>query len=205
MILEETFTSLANRYSNDHLVIEKLWVELKKKYSAKARHYHTLQHLNSMLKQILEWMPEVKDFDTVLFALYYHDVVYIVLRKNNEEKSAQLAEKRLHSLNIPDVKIEACKQHILATKVHAFSDNADTNFFTDADLSILGQSWEAYNLYMQQIRQEYSIYPDLVYRPGRKKVVQHFLQMPKIFKTALFFGKFEQQARMNLQRELKAL
>jgi predicted metal-dependent HD superfamily phosphohydrolase len=145
------------------------------------------------------------DPDAVLFALYYHDAVYNVLQKDNEEKSAQLAEKRLKALQVPDVKIETCRRHILATKVHSFSEHPDTNFFTDADLSILGQPWAVYERYTRQVRKEYAIYPDLLYKPGRRKVLEHFLQMPKIFKTEAFLIKFEQQARLNLTRELSAL
>ncbi len=71
----------------------------------------------------------------VLFAVYYHDVVYRVLRKDNEEKSALIAEKRLNTLNVKTNRIELCTKHIVATKAHRRSDDPDTNFFTDADLA----------------------------------------------------------------------
>lgn len=56
-----------------------------------------------------------------------------------------------------------------------------------------------------QVRKEYSIYPDLLYKPGRKKVLQHFLQMERIFKTQVFYDKYETQSRRNLEKELNQL
>jgi predicted metal-dependent HD superfamily phosphohydrolase len=39
----------------------------------------------------------------------------------------------------------------------------------DADLSILGKDLDTYLAYTKMIRKEYSIYPDFLYKPGRKK------------------------------------
>jgi predicted metal-dependent HD superfamily phosphohydrolase len=51
---------------------------------------------------------------------------------------------------------------ILATKKYEFSDDIDTNYFTDSDLAILGKSSEVYQKYREQIRTEYYIYSDLI-------------------------------------------
>jgi predicted metal-dependent HD superfamily phosphohydrolase len=93
---------------------------------------------------------------------------------------------------------------ILATKEHQRSDD-ETNLFTDADLSVLGADRETYLLYVQQIRAEYSIYPDILYNPGRKKVLEHFLNMENIFKTNEFRTKYESAARKNLEAEIRLL
>ncbi|MDX2245424.1 MAG: hypothetical protein SF052_01505 [Bacteroidia bacterium] len=82
------------------------------------------------------------------------------------------------------------------------SPDNDTNLFTDADLSILGQKREIYHAYSTNVRKEYAIYPDILYNPGRKKVLQHFLAMEQIFKTPHFQEKYEAQARANLEEEL---
>jgi predicted metal-dependent HD superfamily phosphohydrolase len=194
-----------SRYTQDRAVSKKFYSELVKSYSERGRHYHNLNHLESLLQQILPIADQLRDLDTVLFALYYHDVVYHVLRKDNEERSARLAQKRLTILNFDSNRIEICKQHILATKTHGLSNDSDTNFFVDADLSILGQDSLTYKRYAEGVRKEYSIYPDIIYKPGRKKVLTHFLQMEKIFKTESFFARFESQARINLKTELEAL
>jgi predicted metal-dependent HD superfamily phosphohydrolase len=91
----------------------------------------------------------------------------------------------------------------LATKTHILAADSDTNFFTDADLSVLGSDWESYSAYFKNVRKEYAIYPDFIYNSGRKEVLKHFLGMNQIFKTDFFYAKFEAQARLNLERELQ--
>jgi len=58
---------------------------------------------------------------------------------------------------------------------------------------------------MNKIRKEYKVYPDIIYKPGRRKVVQHFLAMERIYKTDYFFVRLEQQAKENLTKELTLL
>lgn len=205
MELEDTFLSLLNKHSADSRLASKLWIEVELSYSNKKRFYHNLLHLDHVRSQLLTVRHTIANWDGVLFALFYHDIVYDPLKKSNEEKSARLAERRLNQLNIPQELIDTCRRHILATKAHQTSEDTDTNFFTDADLSILGCEWNAYNLYRQQVRKEYSIYPDLIFKPGRKKILQHFLQMKRIFKTDEFFTKYESSAKLNLEKELNEL
>ncbi len=83
--------------------------------------------------------------------------------------------------------------------------NSDANYFTDADLSILGQDWEIYTQYYKNVLKEYAIYPNRIYNSGRKKVLQHFLTMKNIFKTEYFYQKFEETARRNIQKEIELL
>lgn len=204
-MLKQTFIALLTKYTNDQDLITELWAEIERNYSDKKRHYHTLSHLENLLQQLTEIKTQVKDWDVVLFSLYYHDVIYSSLKSDNEQKSAELAEKRMKSIGISLEIIEGCKAQIMATKAHFLSENEDTNYFTDADLSVLGQSWEMYSEYYQNVRKEYAIYPDLIYNAGRKKVLKHFLAMERIFKTDYFYLKFEQQARVNLEKELTIL
>lgn len=124
------------------------------------------------------------------------------MKSNNEQKSAELAKKRMTKLSIATNTIELTTQHILATASHSQSTNSDTNLFTDADLSILGLDWEKYTVYFKNVRKEYAIYPNLIYNAGRKKVINHFLDMNRIFKTDYFYDRFEAQAIANLKQEL---
>ena len=200
-----TFIQLVRPYSYDEQVVNTQWNEIEKCYSHKKRHYHTLKHIGSLLNELNEVKDLVNDWDILLFSVFYHDVVYNILKTNNEEKSAEFAAKQLLVINFPAIKIELCKKQILATKSHLLSSDSDTNLFTDADLSILGKLPEIYLEYMNQVRKEYSIYPDFVYNPGRKKVISHFLSRERIYKTSFFFKKYEAQARVNLQNELMGL
>lgn len=196
-MLQETFYALADEY---HLPAKPLWDKLTAHYNEPGRYYHTLHHLENMLAELQPVSAMLENEHAVLFALYYHDVIYDAQKKDNEVRSAALALKTLHTL--PPALVARCEQHILATRQHAWQADMDTNYFMDADLSILGQPWEVYATYAAYVRKEYHMYPDLLYKPGRKKVLQHFLDMERIFKTAYFHGKYETAAKANLQREL---
>jgi predicted metal-dependent HD superfamily phosphohydrolase len=199
-MLKETFLKLLEKYTNSAQALL-LWTEIEKNYSTKKRHYHTLTHLHHLLNQLLEIKDELKNWEAILFSLYYHDSIYNALKSDNEEQSALLAEKRMKQIAVPPAMIELCKQQILATKSHVCVADSDTNYFTDADLAILGQEWKTYSTYFENVRKEYAIYPNLMYNPGRKKVLTHFLTMERIFKTDFFYNKFEKIAKQNLQKE----
>ena len=202
-MLKETFIELITKFTDDISLTNMLWTEIEENYSDKKRYYHTLTHLDNLQNQLCEVKDKIKNWETILFTLFYHDIVYNAMKSDNEEKSAELAELRMKQINVPTEIIENCKSQILATKKHEEKSDFDTNFFIDADLSILGQDTETYKIYFQNVRQEYSIYSDLIYNPGRKKVLNHFLDMDRIFKTDYFYAKFENQAKLNLQYELE--
>lgn len=204
-MLKETFIHLLKNYTNSESIIAEFWGEIEHNYTHKKRYYHTLSHLENLLAQLTAVKHKIEGWDTILFTLFYHDVVYNALKSDNEEQSAALAEKRMKQISVPDYMIENCKNQILATKKHLANTESDTNYFTDADLSILGESLEKYMVYAQNVRKEYSVYPDSIYIPGRKKVLEHFIKMERIYKTDYFYHKFENQAKHNLQFELGRL
>jgi len=201
----DVYTKLLESYTGDPIRIRSFSEEIVTAYTAHGRHYHTLQHLRQMLDVLKGVKDQVSDPDTLLFALFYHDIVYDPGRKDNEEKSAELATERLSALGYPAAGRGLCRQMIRATRDHARSTHPDINLLTDADLSILGSEAAAYTAYASRVRREYGIYPDTVYKPGRRKVLQHFLGMPFIFKTAYFRAAYESRARQNIQQELETL
>jgi len=204
MDFKETFLHVAASYT-DVTTASLLWDEIEKQYGAKGRHYHTMQHLEYMFARLLEHKGNIAEWDTLIFSVAYHDIVYSATAKDNEEKSACIAVKRLTQINFPPEKMQRCKEQILATSQHLASADHDTNLFTDADLSILGAPWPAYEAYFKNVRKEYRIYPDFLYNPGRKKAITHFLEMDYIFKTAAFRDRFEAGARANINAELEIL
>ena len=201
-MLKEIFIALCASYTKDKTLIETCWSEIEKNYSDKSRHYHTFKHLEEMFKQLAAVKTQIADWDTILFSMYYHDVIYDVLHNDNEVNSAKYAAKRLAKLGFPADKIEKCKAQIEATKTHARSADHDTNIFLDADLAVLGKDENKYLDYTKQIRKEYSYYPDFVYNPGRKKILKHFLDMFSIYKTDYFIDLYESRAKLNIEEEL---
>jgi len=204
-MLKEIFTDLVHRYNEHPEVAKNLWNEIEKQYSGPKRYYHNLKHLGNLYTQLEGCREQISDWDTVLFSLFYHDIIYKVTSKENEEKSVLAAIKALTSINYPKERIKLCGAQIIATKSHEVNSDNDTNLFIDADMSIVGADNITYTTYSDQVRREYSVYPDFMYNPGRKKVLQHFLDMEYIFKTEHFRDKFERQARKNLVGELNGL
>ena len=137
-------------------------------------------------------------------AIYYHDYVYSIWKKDNEEQSALKAIQVLQDAGFNTDGIHRIDQLILCTKHHNGTSN-DENLLIDFDLTILGQSEEVYHDYAVKIRKEYAKIPGIMYRKGRKKVLQHFLDKPNIYQTTLFKSTYEKQARANLSNELKCL
>lgn len=205
MNLRDYFFQLCLPFNQDKMMIENFWVEIEKKYAEKGRYYHNLAHLENMFSELELVKDRMVSFTNISFSVFYHDVIYDASSKLNEEKSAEFAKLRLERLALDKTDIEEISKQILATKSHQKSENNDINYLLDADLSILGKDIESYIKYTQQIRKEYSVYPDFLYKPGRRKVLQHFLELESIFKTEYFREKYEVQANRNIGLEIYTL
>lgn len=204
MNLQELFTDLFIRIGftqNDTAV---KWNELKKAYSHASRKYHNLNHLEEMITAFTVYQKELQYPDEVLYAIFYHDYVYKSTRKDNELKSAEYALAILPKSNVAMHK-ERVYDMILATKDHICHDNKDEKWLIDFDLKILAKDWENYKVYYEQIRKEYSIYPDFLYTPGRKKALTHFLENEYIYQTDEFRKLYESKARENIKKEISLL
>lgn len=203
--LKAHWIKLASVYSGDNSIIDELWLEIEKSHTSNGRYYHNLTHLQYMIDKALLFRENLSDLDTILFSIFYHDIVYNVEQHDNEQKSSEIAVNRMERLAVPTNKIVNCQRQIVATKEHKNSVDNDTNYLLDFDLAILGDTPENYMEYTHKIRKEYSIYPDFLYTQGRKKVLQHFLDMDNIFKTDIFRNNYEAQARENIRAELNKL
>ncbi len=204
-MLTDLFLQLVNKYSNNNELATNLWLEIFTKYSEPKRHYHTIDHLEAVISDLKNVKDKIEDWETTLFAVFYHDIIYKASGNSNEGDSAKLAMKRLSEIGYPAEKIAKCADMIMATKLHELSLDKDTNYLIDADLAILGKNAYEYQKYNEQIREEYTIYPDFMYATGRKKALQHFIQMEKIFKTEYFSDIYENQARININSEVEML
>jgi predicted metal-dependent HD superfamily phosphohydrolase len=95
---------------------------------------------------------------------------------------------------------------ILLTKTHrADPDDHDGCLLLDADLLILGMPEGSYRAYARAIRQEYAWVDDAAYRAGRARVLRSFLERERIYATPELHDACEEQARANLNAELREL
>jgi predicted metal-dependent HD superfamily phosphohydrolase len=207
--LRLAWEELCIQYCNNKELIDRYFNEILRRYTASRRHYHSRGHIVSLLKFCEEYDSMLIDREVVLFSIFYHDIIYNVLRKDNELRSAKLAVKRLKALQVPASTMEQVKLYIEATKTHAVTEAVthvgDLQFFLDFDMSILAARPTSYKAYAEGVRKEYRIYPDKLYYAGRKQFLQHCLQTEHIFQTATFRKIYEPYARENITRELESI
>lgn len=201
MTINERYNLILKDLTISNIEIESMWKDLLSHYSEKFRKYHNIEHLEQMFYQYDLYKAKVENPLEVAISIFYHDIIYQVSRKDNEAKSADYAKNLFKN---KEINMQIIKDLILATKDHNAKTN-DEKFMVDFGLSILGQNGESYLEYCKKIRKEYRIYPNLIYNPGRKKVLMHFLEKERIFQTDIFYQQFEKKARLNLQTELDSL
>jgi predicted metal-dependent HD superfamily phosphohydrolase len=205
-ITGKVWQQLSASYPSHQALFQSAFEHINEAYSGANRHYHNLEHLSQMLGLLEQVRDKVKDPDSMAFAIFFHDIIYKAGNNNNEEKSAEEAANFLEMLGYSAAGIRKVSEWIIATKTHGDTAvDSDLSYLLDIDLGILGTPLMSYVEYTRQIRQEYRIFPDLLYNPGRKKVLKHFLDMPFIYNTPEFRAQFEQQARENITWEMGTL
>lgn len=206
LTLEARWQQLLTPLTPDPALRRRGYQQLHDAYSQSGRHYHALPHIRQMLEALDGRLPQLQDAPVVQLAVWFHDVVYSPLRSDNEARSAELARQFLLQTSLSAPRRERVAFLIERTKDHTQPQPAadtDLHLLLDVDLQILAASEADYWRYARQVRQEYALVPDLMYRPGRQKVLSKFLELPHIYQTA-DFRRLEAQARRNLRAELEA-
>ena len=203
MNLKEIYTDLLLNIGFEENTIQQKWDDLEKAYSKKSRHYHNLKHIAAMIESFETYRDHLQNPNEILFSIFYHDFVYSSSKKDNELKSAEFALKVLSNNETLDKSL--IFDTICATQLHQHNEIEDINWLIDFDLKILSKDWDDYKIYFEQIRKEYRIYPDFLYKPGRAKALKHFLENEFIFQTDEFRNLYEEKARENIEKEILLL
>ena len=203
-LLRQQWQQMLQSRSIDPDKNDQLFANLIRAYNKRSRNYHNPEHLADMFRHFERHWPHLSNPDLVAAAIFFHDVIYNPARRDNEVKSAEYAAKKLPILGFSPEETRIVCDYILATQKHELPENArpDLAWLLDFDLAILGSDWKTYQEYTQKIRREYQVYPDILYKPGRRKAMEHFLRRATIFHTATFRELFEIQARSNIKREI---
>lgn len=205
--LKNEWLLLLRQFSTDEVLHERLWQDLYKGYNQKNRAYHNLTHLECMFRELQNFELKIQNLPLLQLSIWYHDLVYNAMRKDNELKSAERAKKELQLLNFNKEAIDRVFQLIMITKSHELEtvDDTDAQFMVDFDLEVLSRDWTDYELYTQQIRKEYWMYPSPMYRKGRRDAMKHFLNRDFIYQTEFYREEKETKARENILREIENL
>jgi predicted metal-dependent HD superfamily phosphohydrolase len=176
---------------------------VRRAWRGMGRHYHTLAHLESCLRELDGARDLALRPAEVELALWFHDAVYRGWRRDNEARSADLAASMLRAA--PAESVERIRQMILATKHDDMGFSGDTALVIDIDLSILGAPPEEYLRFEKAIRREYWWVPRARYVAGRSKILERILGRGAIYTHDPFYDRYESVARANLAGELAAL
>jgi predicted metal-dependent HD superfamily phosphohydrolase len=208
IMLNQVWRELSLKFTDDQQKVNEAWDEIFRCYNEPTRAYHTLEHIQVLVELIGEYSHVINDKSMLLFAAFYHDIVYTAGSSTNEKDSALIARARMKQFQVPDDIISETQELIQLTKSHADvspSVTKDMLLFLDMDLSILGTTPDTYRRYYRNVRKEFKSYPDLMFRQGRKSFLNSQLKRPYIFHTQQFRERYEATARVNMLSEMNEL
>lgn len=194
--------------------LDKGFQELLSAYSASGRFYHGKSHLDHLFGLLDRYRDALQDPLAVAFAIWYHDYVYSSIRGGNEQKSADFARKRLSAWGMDQSRTNRIVALILATETHQLpappsslpesqhrAYRHDAALFLDFDMDVLSANQNIYEQYARDVRKEYRLIPRPIYRKGRLKVLQAFLDSERIYHSAPWRDR-EEAARRNIRWEI---
>lgn len=175
-------------------------------YRDPARVYHNEDHIAKVVQRIqaTHHYVSLDEYIATKLAAFYHDCVYVPGWDQNEIQSAQVAYDHLVSMGAIDViNIYDVKSFILRTQNHKAPDGFNgAALLCDADLYELGT--ENYWKNSVLIWHEFGQPDDEAWTEGRRAFLMNYLNRHKIFHLP-GQEELEEQARTNMQEELKAL
>lgn len=205
-VLQKRWETLLTALGRDVESTREVLHDLMVAYGAEGRWYHNLDHLNAVLSTIEELANEAVHPSLVMVAAWFHDAVYDTHAKDNEERSALLAETTCQNWSLAEEDVALVGHLIRATKTHEANDrDHDTHVLLDADLAILGTEETRYDQYAAAIRKEYAWVKEDDYQRGRVEVLEKFLKRERLFRLERMRDRYETRARRNLFREIASL
>lgn len=140
-------------------------------YNEPHRFYHTLTHIEDVLKQLND--AGLLTHDELFLAAVFHDIIYDPQSSTNEEDSAEYFLNAAKLSGLSSSQKEHIRQLILDTKHHtpsvAFSEE-----FIKADLAIFNASFDKLITYEKQIFKEFQFVDYKEYKIKRVEVLKHF-------------------------------
>jgi len=182
-----------------------LYHQVVARYREPHRRYHNIQHLDECFAKFDEIRSAAEHPAEIELALWFHDAVYDVKGRDNEEQSAEWARNRLLVAGLSDDSAKRVHSLIMATRHGHPPDGLDEQILADVDLSILAAPAERFDEYERQVREEYDWVPITVFRQERRAILERFLARERIFSTFRFHEAYEERARANLGRSIHQL
>jgi predicted metal-dependent HD superfamily phosphohydrolase len=180
-------------------------------YGTPGREYHGLLHpvhlfrVLRMAREGRDWFLSYPRGVALEMAVLYHDLVYDPKRKDNEERSAEVARHHALRFHFSEGIVEDVVRLILATKHAGLPQDRLEQMMVDLDLSPLAVPWESFKRNSEGIRREYKHVSDAEFVLGCRAFLESMLppKRPHIFSTIYFREHYEVNAQANLTRSLE--
>lgn len=171
------------------------------RWSEPQRVYHDLHHISQVIGDVNQmailYTLSAREIENLYLGAWYHDIIYVPGAKDNEAKSAYLAE-----IQLPLGTGHYIAQMVLKTKDHVAPETFLQACLIDADLAGLGR--EQYHANSFRVKDEYPGITDEQWMVGRLTFLESFLARNTIYHTS-WGARLEQSARSNMQAELDYL
>ncbi len=183
---------------------DEVFADLVKRYSEPHRFYHNLDHWEFGLSQFGLLADLASLPDLVEFAYGFHDSIYIIGARDNEEQSAELALEVAQRIGLGQIEQTKIADLILVTKHDKYPSTIDQEIIVDIDLAILGQESFVFDDYEREVRAEYASVDEATFWKIRKGILQGFLDRSRIYFTDRFQARYTLQAKENLLRTISS-
>ena len=182
------------------------WHEILENYTKKWKFYHNLNHVYSFVNLFEKYNKFINNYkNEFLISIYFHDIIYIPSRNDNEEESINMFIKFCNEVKPNNLKKEKAIEFIAETKNHSLSKDYDfeLDLFLDMDMQIVAdENWEDYE---NKIRKEYCFMDETEYKNKRRQFLQSLVNKNRIFRTQIFYETYEQIAKNNITNLINKL
>ncbi|NNE63647.1 MAG: hypothetical protein HKN34_06150 [Gammaproteobacteria bacterium] len=169
-------------------------------YGEPHRVYHTLRHIQSCFRIFQDVVHLAVNADALALAIWFHDAIYDIDAKDNEQRSADWFLKETDGI-FDDSLRDLVSSHIMAT-MHCGEDikGHDSQIMVDIDLFSFGKPWPEFLRDSENVRAEKADVSDTEFYPKQCGFQKFLLDQPRFFQSDYFYRHYEKQARQNLTR-----
>lgn len=185
-------------------IAESVFTALEAHYAEPQRHYHSAQHIERCLATMDSASSQLGPNDAVEMGLWFHDAIYEIGAKDNEEQSAEWFRDVCGDSLDPEF-TETVYRLIMATIHNSLPDPFDERYIVDVDLSGFGLPWDEFLQDSRAVRAELTHLDDDAFNRSHSVFMEKLLNRPTIFGTDYFIDNFEAQARQNIESVMARL
>ncbi len=177
---------------------------LSRLYSERARHYHTMDHIDFCLSVFDQVSSLTSNPDAVELAIWFHDAIYNFPIQDNERLSAEFFMQASQD-SLSTALREKVYKMVMATVHDVVPTDPDEQMMVDIDLSSFGRPWEQFARDGENVRRELAYLSDADFYPRQINFMTGLVSRDNFYNLAWFREKYEAQARSNVSRYLQIL